>query len=428
MKTTVRKSEGKQIPTLIVSYDVSKHKNDYYSEFLSKDDTYEIDGIVQNKTEKLDKHLDEIEAIKVKYGFLQVKIVCEATGGYEKLLIQRARKRNYLVEYVNGEATSKSKVIESNDAGKNDKKDARIIHSLAKNGKTIVCRLLPEEYQLLQHLNRKYELVSVDETRKKINMSSSVEEIFPGLRIKAEEFYTVIIRVVIKVYGLNPYTIGNQDYDQFEKKISTVYKRKISPSQQNLLKKVWKDAKQMDRESRNVLLVKEQMYCVKEQLKKIEQLEKEKAEYRMKILTVFEETVEYSKLKDITKGLFSLARVIAETGPLSNFRTIEQLIRYAGLNLIEKQSGTFKGQIRISKKGNILLRKVLGQFTWSCYIKKIYIYGEYYNHQKSRKNGTYALTCTMRKLMKMIFGIYRSKHDYCEARVLDQSVFKENSA
>lgn len=428
MKTTVRKSEGKQLPTLIVSYDVSKFKNDYYSEFESKNDIYEIDGIVKNKTDELDKHLDDIEKIKVKHGFLQVKIVCEATGGYEKLLINRARKRNYLVEYVNGEATNKYKVIQSNDAGKNDKKDAQIIHSLAKDGKTIVCRLLPDEYQVLQYLNRKYEWISVDESRKKVNLSSAVEEIFPGLSIKAKEFYTVIIRVVIRVYGLNPYLIGNQEYEDFEKKLSTVYKRKICSSQQKLLKKVWKSAKEMDRESRNKLLVKEQMTCVKEQLRKFEQLEKEKAEYRKKILAIFEQTVEYSKLKDSTKGLFALARVIAETGPLSAFGTIEQLIRYAGLNLIEKQSGAFKGQIRISKKGNVLLRKVLGQLAWSVYIRKVDIYGEYYHLQKSRKNGTYALTCTMRKLMKMFFGIYRSKQDYCEARVLDQSVFKTKSA
>ena len=69
MQTTVRKSEGKQLPTLIVSYDVPKSTNDFYSEFESREDTYEINEIVKNKTEEL----DEIERIMVKHGFSVLK-------------------------------------------------------------------------------------------------------------------------------------------------------------------------------------------------------------------------------------------------------------------------------------------------------------------------------------------------------------------
>ena len=59
--------------------------------------------------------------------------------------------------------------------------------------------------------------------------------------------------------------------------------------------------------------------------------------------------------------LFNLARVVGQTGPLSDFATKRQLLRYAGMNLRERESGTYKGQTRLSKKGRPLLRKVLGQ-------------------------------------------------------------------
>lgn len=64
-------------------------------------------------------------------------------------------------------------------------------------------------------------------------------------------------------------------------------------------------------------------------------------------------------LKGIT--LFNLARLVGQTGPLEDFRSGRALLRYAGLNLRERQSGTYRGQTRLSKKGRPLLRKILGQ-------------------------------------------------------------------
>ena len=49
--------------------------------------------------------------------------------------------------------------------------------------------------------------------------------------------------------------------------------------------------------------------------------------------------------------LFNLARLIGQTGPLGDFRSKRQLLRYAGMNLRERESGTYKGQTRLSKKG-----------------------------------------------------------------------------
>jgi transposase len=57
--------------------------------------------------------------------------------------------------------------------------------------------------------------------------------------------------------------------------------------------------------------------------------------------------------------LFNLARLIGQTGPLADFRSKRQLLRYAGMNLRERGSGTYKGQTRRSKKGRPMLRKVL---------------------------------------------------------------------
>ena len=59
-------------------------------------------------------------------------------------------------------------------------------------------------------------------------------------------------------------------------------------------------------------------------------------------------------------GLLTAATVLAETNGFDLIRNKRQLTSYAGLDVVEKQSGTsVKGKPRISKKGNRYLRKAL---------------------------------------------------------------------
>lgn len=59
-------------------------------------------------------------------------------------------------------------------------------------------------------------------------------------------------------------------------------------------------------------------------------------------------------------GLLTAAIVLAETNGFDLIRSKRQLTSYAGLDVVEKQSGTsVKGKSRISKKGNRYLRKAL---------------------------------------------------------------------
>jgi transposase len=58
-------------------------------------------------------------------------------------------------------------------------------------------------------------------------------------------------------------------------------------------------------------------------------------------------------------GLLSVATVIAETNGFTLFKSIPQLVSYAGYDVIENQSGNHVGKTRISKKGNSHIRRIL---------------------------------------------------------------------
>jgi len=58
-------------------------------------------------------------------------------------------------------------------------------------------------------------------------------------------------------------------------------------------------------------------------------------------------------------GRLTLVTLIAETNGFELFASRQQLFKYAGYDVIENQSGKFKGKSRISKKGNSRIRRIL---------------------------------------------------------------------
>ena len=119
---------------------------------------------------------------------------------------------------------------------------------------------------------------------------------------------------------------------------------------------------------------------------------------------------------------FLLARILAETGPLRDFGSINKLLRYAGLNLRQKQSGTFKGQERIGKKGRPRLRRALAQAA----LKRVVhgqLYGEYYHAKKAAGMcGAKAMTAVARKILKLLFGLDKSGAPFDPVRVFQSAV------
>jgi len=76
-----------------------------------------------------------------------------------------------------------------------------------------------------------------------------------------------------------------------------------------------------------------------------------------------------------------LARLVAEIGPPDDFQTIAQLMRYAGLNLCERQSGKWRGRTMISRRGRSEIRYVLNLMALPLIGRKK-LFGDYYWKKK----------------------------------------------
>ena len=112
-------------------------------------------------------------------------------------------------------------------------------------------------------------------------------------------------------------------------------------------------------------------------------------------------------------GLLTAATVLGETNGFDLIRNKRQLASYAGLDVMEKQSGTsVKGKPRISKKGNKYLRKAMHLPALSAI-----------RHDQRYKNTFVRLVAkhgikmkaavaVQRKLLEMIFTVYKKKEKY----------------
>jgi transposase len=121
-------------------------------------------------------------------------------------------------------------------------------------------------------------------------------------------------------------------------------------------------------------------------------------------------------------GILTAATVLGETNGFDLIRNKRQLTSYAGLDVKEKQSGTsVKGKPRISKKGNKYLRKAMHLPALTA-IRHDERYKAVFTRLVS-KHGIKmkAAVAVQRKLLEMMFTVYKKKEKY------DKEYFKNQN-
>lgn len=126
----------------------------------------------------------------------------------------------------------------------------------------------------------------------------------------------------------------------------------------------------------------------------------------------------HSKIKKIAtiKGVrfITIIKVLAETNGFLLFKNIRQLVSYAGLDVIEKESGKYKGKTKISKKGNARIRSALYMPAMSAsqHNKSLKTFYERVNEGRTIKRQ--GLIAVMRKLLILIYTLWKKDEEYIE--------------
>lgn len=152
----------------------------------------------------------------------------------------------------------------------------------------------------------------------------------------------------------------------------------------------------------------------------IKTLEKQIKDVEKRIKTLAKkDTCFWEKLNTIIEsfpgvGFTSLITIIAETNGFEHFKNVRQLVSYAGLDVVENQSGKFTGKTRISKNGNANLRKALYMPSLSIVRDEVDPFYTFYLRIRNRnpKIKKKALVAVQRKVLITIYTLWTNSRTF----------------
>ena len=112
-------------------------------------------------------------------------------------------------------------------------------------------------------------------------------------------------------------------------------------------------------------------------------------------------------------GLLTAAVVLAETDGFELFKSVGQLVSYAGYDVIENQSGNHVGRTRISKRGNSRLRRALHMCSLVTITAKTPTMVALYERTLGRhgiKMKSYV--AIQKKLLILIYTLWKKNQDF----------------
>jgi transposase len=424
MKLSYKIDQVKTKNILNIAFDVSKDDLHVYTEFGSSKINC-IQDHFSNNISMIQSKLTEYKKLAVTNNFDNIQVLCEPTGGYEKKLMHLARQLDCYTSYVSGESVSKYKVVENNEPSKSDLKDPRVILLVGKVGKLIKHRILPEEYDLLRHYNRMHDQENEQKIYIKNQLTVEIKNLFCDFSFKNSFLYGTSGRILIERFHCNPYLIVECGYARF----CRVMKKHVPYIKGKTLERIWADAQRSAR-----LIMPVSMIELLEN--RIKQLWQNYLHHEQCLAQIKDQMSEiYQKLLDAgeavpraEKGFVSqtnLARIIGETGPLTDFKHASQLIRFGGMALRLRQSGKYKGKDKISKKGRARLRLILSQSIFHLVKMDRILGGLYHRKKQEGMPGTKAMTVVSRKLLEVLLALSRPGAVYDPERLFTcQSQFE----
>jgi transposase len=399
---------------VILAFDVSQDRLDLYTIIRGRS----MKRAFPNRILSIEWQLNLLSTAARQAGAEQVLVVAEASGGYQDPLFRAALRLGLKTALVSGEAVSKMRVVESNDTGKTDIKDPRVIHLLATLGKTLQHRILDESYELLREWNRIYEAADCGVVEAKCSIHKQIKTLFPDFDFTKDFLYGASGQALVKGFGANPYKIVAVTSERFARGMKRLAPRIRTRSIERLCEQARSSARTALR-PRQVEVIETRLIQLWEDYERYLQRKEQARQVMEELYQAVRK--EDPRLPAAQKGVitaFHLSRLVAETGPISDFSSWRKLMRFAGLNLCERRSGTYRGRTKISKKGRRLLRKILSQVTLPL-VRRDRLYGPYYHRKREQEKmpGPKAMTAVSRKILKMIYGWYQSGEAFDRSRV-----------
>jgi len=368
---------------------------------------------VYNNREGFEQFINMIEELKAKDGFRDVLIGMEPTGHYWRKLAYFAKDHGYEVRFVRTTALKHHRELDESSSAKSDQRDALTIANITREGRYIDTVIEDGVLRQLRTLSKARERLLRYSVSAKNSLHAALDDYFPELH---EIFWSMGSRSLWAILEKCPFP-----QDVALMKVSTLQELigRISRKQAGSVQK----AKELYEAAQKSIGVKQigsaDRYRVGMCLEEVKRTVLTLKNIDIQLKRMLKEIPSASYLMSIPGiGPLSAAVYLGELGDPTHFHNARQIVKYAGYDPQESDSGSRVGRRFISKKGRWLLRKYLFFMSMRVVVLSKY-FQEYYLRKLETKNRVgqqprrKEMLCAVAiKLIKVIFALLRDKREF----------------
>jgi transposase len=401
--------------TLICALDIGKKVHYGYFRDASGYDMQPFG--FHNTRNGFDKFWARLCKFKQKHVVEEIVVGFESTGSYAEPICHYLRKKSVKLVQVNPMHTKRIKELTGNSPNKTDKKDPRVIADVMSLGHSLTV-IVPEGAAAhLRRLTQARERAMERRTAMNNQLQHLVFLIFPEL-VHIIKPSTKTGMYLIKHYA-DPKNLLFAGIDKLNAIIKKVSRGRLGTDRAKQLHEAAKRTVGIKEGKESILVETNHLvYRITAEDRYIKDLEKQMGGYLKKI------PYSHSILSIKGIGPVTAAGLIGEVGDFRKFKTISEVLKLAGLDLYEISSGAHQGCRRISKRGRVLMRKLLYFAAINTTRKNGILHCTYQRHLAKGMPRIKALIAIARKLIGIIFALVRDHSNYI-ADYSSQMVFKK---
>lgn len=347
----------------------------------------------------------------------------EPTGHYWFNLGEYLKEEGIKLVLVNPAHVKRSKTLDDNTPTKTDKKDARVIAQLVKDGRYSEPNILEGVYAELRVAMTHRERLNKDLMRIKGKVHQWLDKYFPEFLDVFSNWEGKAALSTLKEIPL-PDQINSLDTAEIVKVFKKGAKRAVGKKRANKLKNA---AKRTIGTNKGLKMAKLELRNLLNQYDILTEQKEELEDEIKELIKDIPGAKEMQSVKGV--GAMTVAGFISEIGDIRGYDHPRQIRKLAGLNLVENSSGKHKGKTRISKRGRPKLRSLLYRVTLPLVAKneEFKMLHKYYTTRKEnplkKKQSLIVLAC---KLIRVFYALGKKQVKYDGKKLINDIKKSQN--